>query len=642
MKRLTILTLAAFFIACDPEPVLLNMEGGVDDSPHKGAYVLSEGLFNLNNSTLTWIDFSTCKPDSWNSQAGTSYDCFEKVNGRRIGDTANDLLLYGSRLYIAVNVSSTIEILDAATCTSLKQIRMEQNGISSEPRYMTAHGGYVYVCCFDGTVQRIDTLTMNIDATVNVGRNPDGICYAGGKLYVSNSGGLDTDNPDNTVSVIELSSFTEKTRIEVRSNPGTIRTDGKSVFVVSRGIFDYDKMDYDYRLHRIDVETDLLTDTYDIPVLDMDIYDGKAWIYRYGSGRIQVMDLESGQILQPDFITDGTRIECPYSLKVDTATRKVYITDAADYITPGSLYCFSPDGKLEYMIPGIGINPNTIQFCDFNVTTTPYSGGQEQKTGKLNKVFEYMPAPGQFVNELPKYESGDDAQSMTDKCLLALQTTGEMITLGGFGGYITVGFDAPVRNLEGADFRIDGNAIINGAEPAVVWVSADVNNNKQPDDPWYEIYGSEQKEGRATPGYTISYGKPLADDGDSDWKGSDGTNDTIGIIKHNNFHKQPYYPQWYANDTIKFTATRLPNNMSHDGKNWVMPAFEFGYADNLPNSDTNSAFDIDWAVKSDGTPAGLEQIDFIKIQNGVIGWNKLTGEQSTEVTSITNLNPSEQ
>ena len=638
MKKLSILTLAAFFMACDPEPVLLDTGGGKDDSPHNGAYVLSEGLFNLNNSTLTWIDFSTLKPDSWSSQGGTSYDSFEKVNGRRIGDTANDMLLYGSRLYIAVNVSSTIEILDAATCTSLKQIRMEQNGIPSEPRYLAAHGGYVYMCCFDGTVQRIDTLTMEIDASVNVGRNPDGICYAAGKLYVSNSGGLDADNPDNTVSVIDVNSFTEKTRIEVRSNPGTIRTDGKSVFVVSRGIFDFDRMDYDYRLHRIDVETDLLTDTYNIPVLDMDIYDGKAWIYRYGSGRIQVMDLETGHILQPDFITDGTRIECPYSIKVDSATRKVYVTDAADYVTPGSLYCFNPDGSLDYRIPGIGINPNTIQFCDFNVNPVHNSGGQEQKNDKPNKVFEYMPAPGQFVNELPKYDPGDSAQSMADKCLNALLTTGQMITLGGFGGYITVGFDTPVHNLEGPDFRIDGNSIINGAEPAVVWVSVDANKNSLPDDPWYEIYGSEQKEGRSTPGYTIRYGKPLADDGDSDWIGSDNR---TGSIKHNKFHTQPYYPQWYDNDTVTFTATLLQDNMSYDGKNWVMPAFEYGYVDNWPNSDTNSAFDIDWAVNPDGTPAQLEQIDFIKIQNAVIGWNTLTGEQSTEVSSITNLNPSE-
>jgi hypothetical protein len=70
-----------------------------------------------------------------------------------------------------------------------------------------------------------------------------------------------------------------------------------------------------------------------------------------------------------------------------------------------------------------------------------------------------------------------------------------------------------------------------------------------------------------------------------------------------------------------------------------MSSFGYGYVDNLPNSPDNSSFDIDWAVNSDGTPAGLGSIDFIKIQNGVIGCNSTTGELSTEVSAIYNLNP---
>ena len=69
-----------------------------------------------------------------------------------------------------------------------------------------------------------------------------------------------------------------------------------------------------------------------------------------------------------------------------------------------------------------------------------------------------------------------------------------------------------------------------------------------------------------------------------------------------------------------------------------MSAFGYGYVDNRPNSAENSAFDIDWAVKPDGTPAGLSSIDFIKIQNGMTGCNGTTGEQSTEVSAIYNLN----
>ena len=639
MKRALLKTLPILLLtlACDPEPVLLEPGQVIADAGHTGVYVLSEGLFNQNNSTLSWIDFGSGQPDSWENGTGKSYDCFEKVNGRRIGDTANDMLLYGSKLYIAVSESSTIEILDASNCRSLKQISLNHDSKASQPRRLTASGGYIYVCCFDGTVTRIDTVTMINDATIQVGRNPDGICCANGKLYVSNSGGLDTQNPDNTVSVISLDNFVEIKRISVRENPGNIYRDQGSVYVVSRGIFDYVTMNYDSRLHRIDTETDQVTDTYDIPILNMDIADGKAWFYGYGAGgTIQVLDLATGQIMDSDFITDGTPVECPYSIKVEPTSHKVYICDAVDYVTPGSLLCFSPDGHLLYRVPGIGINPNTIQFCDINVRTTRYSGPPEIK-GDIDRVFEYKPAPGQFVNLLPQYEQGDDAAIMADKCLKALQSGG-MVTLGAFGGYITAGFKAPVLNQEGMDFRVDGNAYIGNAEPGVVWVSSDVNGNGQPDDAWYEIFGSEQKEDRATPNYTIGYLRPSSPDGDSPWSASDGK---TGQILHNTYHQQPYYPQWYTQDTVSFTATLLPDNMSYDNGVYVMSSFGFGYADNLPNSLENSGFDINWAVNADGTPANLESIDFIRIQNGVIGCTGITGEISTEITLITDLNPKE-
>ena len=56
-----------------------------------------------------------------------------------------------------------------------------------------------------------------------------------------------------------------------------------------------------------------------------------------------------------------------------------------------------------------------------------------------------MPAAGQFVNGLPPYEEGDDETTMCAKCLQRLEQ-GSLVSLGGFGGYITVGFDSPILN----------------------------------------------------------------------------------------------------------------------------------------------------------------------------------------------------
>ena len=66
----------------------------------------------------------------------------------------------------------------------------------------------------------------------------------------------------------------------------------------------------------------------------------------------------------------------------------------------------------------------------------------EGATAYITKVFDYMPAVGQFTNVLPKYEEGDTQETMNQKVLEAIgNDEGGMITLGGFGGYVVVGFD---------------------------------------------------------------------------------------------------------------------------------------------------------------------------------------------------------
>lgn len=622
MKKTGILPILLLCLACDPEPELINIQQEAKENQHAGMFILSEGLYNQNNSTLAWHDFKTGRTDSWQTRQGTSYDSFEKANGRRLGDTANDMIMHGGRLYIAVSESGTVEIIDPATCRSISQISMQ----GAQPRALAAFEGNVYVCCFDGTVARIDTASMKITGSLHIGRNPDAICCAGGKLYVSNSGGLDYDNPDSTVSVISLDTFQEKKRITIRPNPGRICTDGTSVFVISRGLFDYATMDYDCRLHRIDIASDLLTDTYDIPALNMDIAGSYAWLYEYGKDNIMVMETATGLIVDDHFIKDGTRIECPYGIKSDAATGKLYVCDAADYVTPGSVLCFSKEGRLEYRIQGIGINPNTILFHDANVKAS--QSKQAELKGHVSKVFEYRPAPGQFINTMPQYAPGDNDSTMAAKCLSLLRGNG-MISLGGFGGYITAAFDTTVMNLDGMDFEIDGNALTGAAEPGVVWVSADANGNGLPDDEWYQIAGSHYD--RSVMGYEVSYYK---NDTDIPWAAADGRS---GLIRKNSFHTQSYYPLWYESDSVSFNATLLPDNMELKNGTWVMSAFDWGYADNLKNGSEGSKFDISWAVRSDGTPAELDHIDFIKVQTGVIGCNDLTGEESTEITSIFSL-----
>lgn len=111
-----------------------------------------------------------------------------------------------------------------------------------------------------------------------------------------------------------------------------------------------------------------------------------------------------------------------------------------------------------------------------------------------------------------------------------------------------------------------------------------------------------------------------------------------GYILRNSYHNQEsYYPLWIEDDEITFQGTRLKDNAVLENGLWVGYCYPWGYADNHPNTKEGSNFKIDWAVDSNGTPADLDQIDFVKIMTAVNQDAGQMGEISTEVTTIENL-----
>ncbi len=330
------------------------------DAYAKGLYILNEGLFQMNNSTLSYYDFSTGE---------FTESIFLDVNHRGLGDVGNDLEHYGSKLYIVVNNSNIVEVVDAKTVKSLKTINL--NG--KQPRQIDFYGGKAYVSCFDGDVVRIDTATLEVEATVHTGPNPDGICVSNGKIYVCNSGGLNYPNYGNTVSVIDLATFSVTKDITVAVNPVRVKAyNDRYVYVVSNGNY----ADVSYTFQKIDCQTDEIVKIYDLEVLNFDICQNLAYIYTYNfntmtSAWISVLDLETDEVVKEQFISDGTQLKTPYGIKVNPLNGDVYITDAGTFTTNGDVYCFDKNGKKKFSFEA-GLNPSSMEF-DF---------GEQQLTAK--------------------------------------------------------------------------------------------------------------------------------------------------------------------------------------------------------------------------------------------------------------------
>jgi YVTN family beta-propeller protein len=337
------------------------LTGCSDDEPKReipkvttGVYVLNEGLFNQNNTTLTYYDFGT-------QSAFT--DFFLETNERGLGDTGNDLKAYGSKLYAVINGSGQVEIMDLKTSASIKRIAMlDDEDVPRQPRFIAFHKQYAYVCSFDGTVGRLDTATLVFDKFIQAGRQPDGICVANEKLYVSNSGGLDYPDYDNTVSVINTTTFEEIKKITVGVNPYTILADDEGdVYVVSRGNYD----DVPASFQRIDAQTDAVSTFDGLEVSKFTIAGDFAYLYNYsyatGEATIKVLNVKTETLVAENFITDGTEIAIPYSINVDPANGDVYIADAAGFTVTGDVHCFSKTGILKFSFEA-GLNPNSLVF----------------------------------------------------------------------------------------------------------------------------------------------------------------------------------------------------------------------------------------------------------------------------------------
>ncbi len=316
----------------------------------------------------------------------------------------------------------------------------------------------------------------------------------------------------------------------------------------------------------------------------------------------------------------------------------------------------------------------------------------------LTRVYEYRPAPGQFINTLPIARVGEPVDSVFARCRASIcgridtvsyTFHGELITridtvwaegmisLGGYGGYVIVGFDHPVVNMHTWDFEIQGNAfysdmMVSGGscEPGIVMVGVDMDGDGVPSegDKWYELAGSDYSHPKTQHDYAITYYRPdenkprtpsqtdpsLIDTTYIRWTSNDVNPDsTSGYMSRNSFHMQPYWPLWLQDEeTLTFTGTKLRCNAEDIGGNdgnayFVQYCFPWGYVDNLPNhpghqpgvEGYNPGFKIDWAVDEDGNHVNLTYIDFIKVYNAVNQYCGWIGETSTEVAAGIDFHP---
>lgn len=353
--------LLALFSSCRKDVELLlsdvtTVDAGASAN-YSGFYLLNEGNMGSNKSTLDFFDFAT------GSYQRNIYAEKNPSVPKELGDVGNDLQIYGNRLYAVINASNKVEVMNARTAKRIGQINIPNC------RYITFHQQYAYVTSYAGPIEinpdytqrgfvaKIDTATLQIVDRCVIGFQPDGLAIANGKIYVANSGGYmgvgNLEKYEKTVSVIDIATFKEEKRIDVDYNLHRVKADKRgNIWVSSRG----NHSDYPSRLFVIDSQKQAVTDTLQIPVSNFWLDGDSLYVYsaeKYSNEiSFALVNTKTKQIITRQLITDGTEknFEMPYGIMVHPDTKDIYITDAGDYVNPGFLYCFSPEGKKKWSV----------------------------------------------------------------------------------------------------------------------------------------------------------------------------------------------------------------------------------------------------------------------------------------------------
>lgn len=342
-----------------------------DDEPWTEPVVVTEGVYILNSGSSSAKINSTLGYYNPETKSYTK-NVFDNQNSMTIGNTGNDMVIYGSKMYILTTVSNKIYITDLKgkllkySDGKTDAIISPMNGTEpAEPRYGTAHGGKVYISTKAGFIARIDTTSMAIDKTVKVGPNPEQMTVVNNKLYVTNSG----YGSGNTVSVVDLSTFTELKKIDVALNPTPIISDKQgNIYIVSWGNYTTIKSS----LQKLDTKTDKVTeigsgiaskiilnkDENKLLIIN-EVYD-ESWNQ---SRSFAYYDLNTNKLTEEPFVTIPSNVDLSnmFSLSVDPVNGDIYI-GTSNYSTNGDMHVFSADGTYKDKFDTGGINPVGAYF----------------------------------------------------------------------------------------------------------------------------------------------------------------------------------------------------------------------------------------------------------------------------------------
>lgn len=337
--------------ACDKDEDFGEQHEDDSEYHHKpGLFIISEGNYSFGNGSLSFYDPASRKVDN---------EIFYNANDRPLGDVPYQLEIYDDEIWVTVNNSGKVEVLDLKDMSSKHSI-----SVGSSPRHIQKISDNSYfISDLESSQMSIINPKSNMPVTtMDAVKSTEAMIYHGGFLFACNWSEFYVNKPNNTLTVIDPVGMSVIKTITVAKEPNSMVKDKNDhIWVLSSG--GYDNSEYP-ALTQIDpvqqsVIRELKFQNKNISPSGLCI-SGQGDSLFFINKDIYTMSITDTTLPQQPLIKASSRNI--NSLAMDPLSKDLYFSNALDYQQKGWILRYNTYNKAFTDSFRVGIIPGAMRF----------------------------------------------------------------------------------------------------------------------------------------------------------------------------------------------------------------------------------------------------------------------------------------
>lgn len=319
---------------CLENPIIPNSDSKI--------LIINEGNFGFGNASISL----------YNSTTNTlNNNVFQQTNNYPLGDIAQSGVLIENKLYIVVNNSGKIEVLDKNNFTSIATI----TGLIS-PRYiLPINNSKAYVSnIFSTQIQLLNLSNNSISGSITVASNWTE------QMVLHNDTAYVCDMKNNSLLLINTTNNLFIDSIKMGIQPNSIVVDkNNKLWILCDGGFstDFPKL-IKFNPQTRTIEQTLIFNDMNSSPFDLSIDGNKENLY-FINNHVYKMNCSDNVLPTSTWLSNNNQVF--YGIGIDAFSNNIYISDAKDFVQNSSIYRYNQNGVLLHQFQS-GINAGHFLF----------------------------------------------------------------------------------------------------------------------------------------------------------------------------------------------------------------------------------------------------------------------------------------